>query len=168
MGNGSSQRNALAGHPRLLRCDVVNTAGGTGVRYVELEQFRLWEYMMRTRHKLEVRGIRVGLWLTSPEFRANAGTLLHGGSAEEVTQIRISAFNTRHLYTLETVRYVPTEQFESVKEILLSHVADSDAERQNFDVSEHHGVCVSRVIEDPEIELVLGLSDMEMQPSGIA
>lgn len=168
MGSGPSRRNALAGHPRLIRCDVVNTAGRTGVRYVELEQFRLWEYMMRTRHKLEVRGIRVGLWLTSPEFRANAGTLLHGGAAEEVTQITISSFNSRHSYTLETVRYVPTDQFESVKEILLSHIADAGAERQHFDVCEHHGVCVSREIEDPEIELVLGLSDMEMQPTGAA
>lgn len=168
MGSVSPPRDALAGHPRLLRCDVVNAAGGLGLRYVELEQFRLWEYMMRTRHRIEVRGIRVGLWLTSSEFRANSGPLLHGGSAEEVTQIRISSFNTRHHYTLETVRYVPTEQFDSVKQILLSHVADSDADRQRFDVRERHGVCVSRAIEDPEIELILGLSDMEMQPDGAA
>lgn len=166
MGSGSTRKDALAGHPRLLRCDVVNRAGGAGLRYVELEQFRLWEYMMRTRHGIEVRGLRVGLWLTSPEFRANAGPLLHGGTAEEVTQITISAFNTRHHYTLDTVRYVPTDQFESVKEILMSHVADSGLEGQNFDVRERHGVCVSRAIEDPEIELVLGLSDMEMQPDG--
>lgn len=168
MEPGSSQPDALAGHPRLVRCDVVNAAGQAGLRYVELEQFRLWEYMMRTRHGIEVRGLRVGLWLTSSAFRANAGPLLHGGLVEEVTRIAISRRNPRHHYTLEIVRYVPTDKHESVRQILLSHVADSEADSGYFDLSERHGVCVSRLIEDPEIELILGLSDMEMQPHGTA
>lgn len=160
----SSQPEALAGHPRLLRCDVVNAAGESGLRYVELEQFRLWEYMMRSRHNIEVRGLRVGLWLASSATRENTGPLLHGGLVEDVTRIVVSRHNPRHRYTLDIVRYVPTDRYESVKRILLSHVADSETENEYFRLSESHGVCVSRLIEDPEIELILGLSDMEMQP----
>lgn len=150
------------GHPRLLRCEVLNDAGEASIRYVELEQYRLWEHMMRTRHGIEVSRLQLGLWLSSSRFQANPEPFLHSGQVEDVACIMISWFNPRHHYTLDIVRYVPTEQCDSVKEILLSHVSDSKRQSEYFDLDVRHGVCVSRVIEDPGVELILGLSDMEV------
>lgn len=154
--------DASMGRPRLLRCEVLNSDGETSIRYVELEQFRLWEHMVRTRHEIEVQNVQLGLWLPSSEFRGNPELFLHSGEVEDVSCIVIGWFNPRHHYTLDIVRYVPTSQCESVKRILLSHVSGEKRESQYFNLTEQHGVCVSREIEDPGVELILGLSDMEL------
>lgn len=158
----ASHESPAVGHPRLLRCTVKNPAGETSVRYVELEQFRLWEYMMRTRHNIEVNELQLGLWMPASEYRSKSELLAHSGEVEDVSCAMISWFNPRHHYTLDIVRYVPTDQYESVKQILLSHISQSRRQSDNFQLTELHGVCVSRVIEDPEVELILGLSDMEI------
>lgn len=162
MESGSPQARSPGGHPRLLRCEVANSANEQSLRYVELEQFRLWEYMMRNRHDFSVQKLQLGLWMAISEFEANPGPFQHGGQVEEVSCITISWFNSSHNYTLDIMRYVPTEQCETVRQILLSHIAASKRGGRSIDLSEQHGVCISRRIEDPEVELILGLSDMEV------
>lgn len=155
----SAHPNTWSGHPRLLGCRVLNAARESSVRYVELEQFGLWEYMMRTRHGLEVRVAQLGLWVGPSEFRANPDAFLHMGSADDVTRIAISRFNPRHNYTFEIVRYTPTAEFESVKQIFLSHISSAEAQSEYFELTELHGTYIGKTIEQPETELILGLSD---------
>lgn len=162
MESGNPQTRSPGGHPRLLRCEVANSANERSLRYVELEQFRLWEYMMRNRHDISVQKFHLGLWVAISEFEANPGPFEHGGQIEEVACITISWFNPSHNYTLNIMRYVPTDQCETVKQILLSHIAGSKRGAPAIDLSEEHGVCISRVIQAPEVELILGLSDMDV------
>lgn len=162
----SANPNTLSGHPRLLGCEVLKTTGGSSIRYVELEQFGLWEYMMRTRHGLEVRVTQLGLWVGPSEFHANPDAFLHMGSADDVTRITIHRFNPRHNYTFEIVRYTPTSEFESVKRILLSHISSAEARSEYFELTESHGTYVSKAIEQPELELILGLSDIGLHSHG--
>lgn len=157
-----------AGHPRLMRCDVVNAANEESIRCVKLEQFRLWEYMIRTRHGIQVRRVRLGLWFGSQEYREHAETFSHGGVVEDVTRITLSLFESRHHYMLDIDRFVPAEDCETVKKILLSHLADSKADRECLELIERPGVCVSREIENPAVELLVGLSAMELEPAGEA
>lgn len=152
-----------AGHPRIVGCEVVNPDGERGVRYIELEKYRLWEYVMRARHGIEVRPIQIGLWVDYREFVANPGPFQHGGTVDDVTCISISWFNPRHKYSFEVTRYTPTEGLETIKDILLSHISRSEARSEQFDVVEREGVYVRKTIEEPEAELILGLSDIEMQ-----
>lgn len=161
-----AQSDALSGHARLLGCEVLNPAGESSVRYVDLEQYRLWEYMMRTRHGIEVRVAQLGLWVGPSEYHANPDRFMHMDAADEVTRITIGRFNPRHNYTFETVRYVPTAEFESVKQIFLSHLSRAEEQSEHFELTEWHGIYVSRTVEQPEMELILGLSDIEMEPRG--
>lgn len=161
METGNPEAEVMTGHPRLLRCVVVNKTNDTSLRYVELEQFRLWQYMMSNRHGISVQQVHLGLWMPESEFETNPELFLHGGQVEEVSRITISWFNPSHNYTLHIMRYVPVEQCKTVKEILLSHITTSKQEKRAIELSEHQGVCVNRSIEEPEVELILGLSDME-------
>lgn len=165
VSEGSGQ-SPVGGHPRLVGCEVVNAAQERSVRYIELEKYRLWVYAMQGRHDLEVHPIQLGLWVDYREFESNPGPFQHGGSVDEVTCILISWFNPRHKYSFDVTRYVPTENSDSLKDILLSHISQSEARSEQFDVMEHHGVYVSKTIEEPDAELILGLSGMEMQLNG--
>lgn len=164
--HNSANPNAWSGHPRLLGCEVLNPARGSSFRYVELEQFGLWEYMMRTRHGLEVRVTQLGLWVGPSEFNANPDAFRHMGSADDVTRIVIRRFNPRHSYTFEIVRYTPTSEFESVKKILLSHISEAEARSEYFEQTESHGTYIGKAIEQPEVELIVGLSDLGSYSQG--
>lgn len=161
MDTGMRERGGLAGRPRLLRCEVVNRSGDGSIRYVELEQFQLWQFMMRTRHGIEVRALQLGLWFDSLEYFQHAASFVHGGSAEEVTRITVSVFNPLHHYILDIDRYAPSQDSATVKEILVSHLADADFDRENLDLVERPGVCVTRTLVDPAVELILGLSTLD-------
>lgn len=159
----TTANSAVFGRPRLLGCEVAGTDHETGIRYIELEKFRLWEYVMQMEHGLPVQARRLGLWITYDEFNANSGPFLHGGEIEDVTCITISWFNPKRHYTLDVVRYVPTLHCESLKEILLSHVGEDGRNSRFLDVDEQAGVFVSQAIDEPELDLVLGLSDIHVK-----
>lgn len=159
-------RSPVGGHPRLVGCEVVNAARERSIRYIELEKYRLWVYAMYSRHNIEVHPIQLGLWVDYREFESNPEPFRHGVSIEDVTCIVISWFNPRHKYSFDVTRYVPTGESESVKDILLSHISQSEARSERFDVVQHHGVYVSKTIEEPDAELILGLSGMEMHLNG--
>lgn len=166
MESGTREGNGRAGHPRLVRCEVENPAGEVSARFVELEQFQLWQYMMRTRHGIEVRARGLGLWFDSLEYFRHAASFGHGGAVEEVTRITLSAFNPLHHYVLDIDRFVPRRDRATVREILLSHLRGSDLAREHLELDERHGVCVLRALEDPALELILGLSTLEVDPTG--
>lgn len=166
MQHGNS--NMGPGHPRLLRCRMLNPAGKTSIRYVELEQYRLWAYMMETRHGFRVQELKLSLWVNASEFRDKKDLFLHSGDVEDVSRIAFSWFNPRHNYTLDVARYVPSKQYESVKRILLSHVSESSRQSEAFRLDEQHGVCVNQAVEDPGLDLILGISDAGFQADAAA
>lgn len=168
MKSETPKPKSSVGHPRLLRCSMENPAGNTSIRYVELEQFRLWAYMMESRHGIIVDDVQLSLWVTPEEFRDKFDLFIHSGQVEDVSRIAIGWFNPHHHYTLETTRYVPTKHYKTVKRILLSHIPESNKQSRMLSVDEHHGVCINQVIEDPGVELILGLSDVGFGPRAAA
>lgn len=145
-------------HPRLLRCEIINGTGQAGVRYVELGQFKLWEHMMRTRHSIEVRKMRLCLWIGEATYMRNAGPFNHAGQIEQVDQITASVFDPQHHYLFEVQRYVPVEETEMVSDILLSHVPAHIVKQDGFTLDVVNGYCVEREIDASSLDLVLGIS----------
>ena len=122
--------------------------------------------MMRTRHGIEVRAMQLGLWIESSEFKAHTGVLAHAGSVEKVARITLGLFNPRHGYTLDIDRFVPVRHCDTVRKILLSHLAVPETASDYVRIDERHGVCVNRDIHDPDLELILGLSDLDAYYGG--
>jgi len=53
---------------KLVRCELKRPEAGTGtVRYVPLEIFGLWEFLMRTKHGFDVAGSIASLWIDVDE-----------------------------------------------------------------------------------------------------
>lgn len=152
------------GHPRLLRCDTVNAAGEAAVRFVELEYYRLWEYMMRQEHGIEVRHLRLCLWLGETTFMRNAGPYSHGGEVEDVNRITLSIFDRQHSYFLHVKRYVLAEESQLMEGVLLSHVPDDIQASGDMEIEVTAGICVGHDIAEPSLELVLGLSGFDESP----
>lgn len=168
MEHGTSKMDPVSGRARLLRCSMQNPAGKTSIRYVELEQFRLWAYMMETRHGFTVQALQLGLWVNSSEFRDKKDLFLHAGNVEDVSRIVFSWFNARHHYLLKVARYIPSEHYETVKQILLSHVSESSRQSDALGLEEQHGVCVNQPVDDPGLELILGINDAGYQADAAA
>lgn len=148
-------------HPRLLRCDTVNRFHEAGVRFVELEHFRLWEHMMRSRHGIEVRHLQLCLWLGEATFMRNAGPFRHAGQVEEVSRITVSIYDERHSYFFDVKRYALAEEAGFVQETLQARISEEIRERGDYEVDLTPGLCVERNIEQPSLELVLGLSGFD-------
>lgn len=144
-------------HPRLIRC-TVHGASDT-VRYVELTQFRLWEYMMQHRHNLAVSGHALCLWLGEETFLRNAGPFSHAGELVDVNRILITVFDPDHHYLFDIQRYVPTEDSTAISNILLSHLPANLTRRKDYDLDITHGYCVERALMPEALHLVLGLAD---------
>lgn len=159
-GNGNRE------HPRLLRCDTVNRFHEPGVRFVELENYRLWEYMMRNRHGIEVRHLKLCLWLGEATFMRNAGPFSHAGDIEEVSRVQVSIFDEQHSYFFDVKRYVLAEEADKVQEIMLSRIPAEIRKRGDYEMELTPGLCVERNIERPALELVLGLSGYDERDRG--
>lgn len=143
---------------QLLRCVMLNAFGEASIRYVEPEHFKLWEFMMRSRHSLTVASTRLGMWLPLSDFEAHVGPFSHSGEAENAVRLTIRWFNSAGHHTVGVERYVRERELESVKRILLSHVPPSARDSGSFELDEVAGVCVSRPISEPEVQRIVGLS----------
>ena len=48
---------------KLIRCHVSSAGGVPSARFIEFEVFKLWQYMMTTKHNLDITDISLCLWV---------------------------------------------------------------------------------------------------------
>ncbi|OGF23292.1 MAG: hypothetical protein A2V63_10325 [Candidatus Eisenbacteria bacterium RBG_19FT_COMBO_70_11] len=127
---------------KLVRCELrprgKNAPGSP--RYIPLEIFGLWEYMMSTKHAFEVLDARASLWLDmedSPEAAYSAGQY------ERVTEVTAFVYSGRDEMFSRACRYFPSEQIDHLKPIFLSHYQDNGSRLQT-QVRERVGIWLHR------------------------
>jgi hypothetical protein len=111
---------------RLVRCDV-RPGGPTAepqVRFVPLEIFGLWEYLMTSRHGFEVQAPQASLWLDAEETPESA---YEEQQYDPVTEVSVFLYSGRDDMFTRVCRYFPTDQCEALKRIFLSHYPADDA-----------------------------------------
>jgi hypothetical protein len=74
---------------KLVRCEVVNRYQESSVRFIEIGSFKLWEYLMTSKHSLKVGDPRLCLclWVDDSEYQANANVFDRAGDIEKVDRI---------------------------------------------------------------------------------
>ena len=116
---------------KLVRCDVVNRYREASVRLVEIDQFKMWEYLMTHKHGLQVTNPTLCLWVGQRTFDQNRTIFERSGETEEVDKILLELFDEEYGFSQTSVRYVRRAETDQIKRILLSHVPqhlrDSDA-----------------------------------------
>jgi hypothetical protein len=111
---------------KLVRCEVRShgTDADPQVRYVPLEIFGLWEYLMTRRHGFHVEEARASLWLDAEETPESA---YEERPFDRVTEVSVFLYSGRDDMFTRVCRYFPTDQCEALKKIFLSHYPRGDA-----------------------------------------
>lgn len=130
---------------KLVRCEVRGhgSDGEPQVRYVPLEIFGLWEYLMTRRHGFQVESARASLWLDAEETPESAYEERH---FDRVTEISLFLYSSRDDMFTRVCRYFPTDHCEALKKIFLAHYPNDDAgiqtrlrERQGYWIHRRSG-----------------------------
>ena len=127
---------------KLVRCDVMRGAGSTtlSTRYVPLEIFGLWEYLMSERHGFRVSEPRASLWLDMEDTPEAA----YGASEyDRVTEVTVFVYSDRDDMFTRVCRYFPSGDLETLKPIFLAHYA-AESGRLRAQVRERQGIWIHR------------------------
>jgi hypothetical protein len=131
---------------KLVRCRVRREGSeeGGSTRYVPMELFGLWEHLMQQKHGFNVVEKQASLWIDieeSPEFTYAQQ------ECESVTELTLFVFSKQDQMYGRICRYIPEEEYERVKGILLEHYA-VDESAQRSQIKQRRGIWLWR--NDPE------------------
>src|SRR2546426_1061690 len=122
--SGPEDRRRIMPSQKLVRC-LIRPARSTmppSARYVPLEIYGLWEFMMRQKHGFEVTEARASLWLDmedSPE--AAYGEEQY----ERVTEVTAFVYSGRDEMFTRACRYFPSSDCDRLKQIFLTHYREN-------------------------------------------
>ncbi len=127
---------------KLVRCEVRRSGNGDAPthRYVPLEIFGLWEYLMTTRHGFQVAASQASLWLDVEDSPEAAYT---ESQFERVTEVTVFVYSGRDDMFTRVCRYFPSGDCEALKKLFLTHYP-SDSEHVRPHVRERAGIWIHR------------------------
>jgi len=127
---------------KLVRCQI-RTPGSKeegSSRFIPLEIFGLWEYLMTHKHEFEVVQPRASLWL---DMEDSPETAYSEQQFERVTEVTAFVYSNRDEMFTRACRYFRTEECATLKPIFLAHYANP-GERLQTQVRERQGIWLFR------------------------
>ena len=109
---------------KLIRCNVVNRYNEESIRFIEFNNFKLWEYLMTNKHGIKVGNRSLCLWISNEEFQENESLYLRSGEVEPVTRVVVDLFNEEYGFSNAITRFVRDTETEQVIKILTSHIPE--------------------------------------------
>jgi hypothetical protein len=112
---------------KLVRCEVTRqeAPGRSTVRYVPMEIYGLWEYLMASKHSFSISDPQASLWIDMEESPELAYS---DEQYEKVTELTLFIFSERDGMFGKVTRYFPSESYDNVKRIFLKHYLITDNE----------------------------------------
>ncbi len=98
----------------LVRCEVENARGERSLRFVEHNQFRLWQYLMANKHNIVVTSAGMGLWLPEHEWQQRAELFDRAGISEPVIRLHFEIFDPVTGLCDVVQRFIPQQDFQFV------------------------------------------------------
>ena len=116
---------------KLVRCEVVNRYHEASVRFVALDAFKLWEYLMSHKHGLRIGEPRLCLWIDDEAYERGANVFDRAGEVEAVNKIIVDLFDAEYGFSQTITRFARAAETVQIIEILHSHIpaplSESDA-----------------------------------------
>jgi hypothetical protein len=127
---------------KLLRCHIRprGSKGKGSERFIPLEIFGLWEFLMSQRHDFEVVEPSASLWL---DMEDSPEAAYQDHQFERVTEVTAFVYSGRDDMFTRARRYFATGECERLKSIFLSHYRDEGARLQT-QVRERPGIWLHR------------------------
>ena len=129
---------------KLVRCRIRRHDDPTGgsVRYVPLEIYGLWEFLMREKHQFEVAGNVASLWIDMDE---NPEAAYGENQYERVTEVTLLRYSERDGMFGRVSRYFPTGEYPELKKLLLKHYESvREPGAPNLQLKERQGIWIKR------------------------
>ena len=130
---------------KLMRCRVVNRYREAGIRFVELDAFKLWEYLMTNKHGQQIDEPVLCLWIDDEDYRRSSDVFDHAGQVEAVSKIVVDLFDPEYGFSQTIVRYTRSHEAEQVADILRSHIPAHLRDSDDCQVEIVAGHAVSQV-----------------------
>jgi hypothetical protein len=108
---------------KLVRCWMVNPAGEGRWRFVELEAFRLWEYVMSHKHGMTIDNLSMCLWVPDSLFQQNSAMFKEAGTVTPVNQVTIERYDPNYGFYHLIQRYCLAEDTDEMIRRLRGHIA---------------------------------------------
>jgi len=130
------------GSQKIIRCEIrrAGSSAPATERYVPLEIFGLWEYLMTHKHSFEVLNPRASLWL---DMEDSPETAYGEAQFERVTEVTAFVYSERDGMFTRARRYFATEHCEDLKRFFLSHY-QGDGARLQTHLRERPGIWLHR------------------------
>ncbi|TMQ70616.1 MAG: hypothetical protein E6K80_07965 [Candidatus Eisenbacteria bacterium] len=129
---------------KLVRCTIHHPRdpADDSTRYVPLEIFGLWEFLMTQRHGFRVHEARASLWLDAEEAPEST---YDEHQLDRVTEISVFLYSGRDDMFTRVCRYFPSSDCGALKRIFLAHYPQ-EASRIQPHVRERAGIWIHREI----------------------
>ncbi len=129
---------------KMVRCQVrrAGSPAPPSHRYVPLDVFHLWQFLMEVRHGFEVVGPNASIWIDLEDQREMS---FSAGQFERVDEICLHVYSEKDGMFRKICRYFRTEERDRLTGVLLRHYAPyvyEDARRPQ--VSERAGIWIVR------------------------
>ena len=105
---------------KLIRCFLSSLGGSETVRYIEFELFKLWQYMMITKHGFQISDMTCACGSMNNNFRKKK-VCTAAAARSRMSAGSLFPFYKENGFTHITNRYVPVEETERMRGILLTH-----------------------------------------------
>ena len=127
---------------KLVRCEIRRrgSAESGSPRFIPLEIYGLWEYLMSSKHEFEVASPRASLWL---DMEDSPDAAYSESQYERVTEVTVFVYSGRDDMFTRVCRYFPSADCETVKRIFLSHY-DGEPGRVGPQIRERAGIWIHR------------------------
>lgn len=128
---------------KLVRCEIRKSSEAPQtVRYVPLEIYGLWEFLMRNKHRFEVTGCVASLWIDVDE---NPEIVFGENDYERVTEVTLLRYSETDGMFSRVSRYFPTMEYPALKDLLLKHYESvREPGAPNLQLKERQGVWIRR------------------------
>lgn len=152
-----SGNNPFADTEKLIRCSVTNKYKEQSIRHIELNNFRLWEHLMISKHGATINDVFLCLWVTGDEFTRNENIYSRAGNLDKVNRIVVDLFDEEYGFSNTITRFVRSNESDQVLDIILSHVPDHRNTEELCQVRVDDGLCIEQVRHNPDRPMFLGL-----------
>ena len=127
---------------KLIRCTVEGRDHAESLRYIELDHYKLWAYMMLHKHGLKIKDASLWLWVNEQDFVEKKELYSHFQDLEKVNKIELYLFDELHGFTHTIYRFVLKVETDMVERVLLSHLSPELADTGNYRMNTCRGYCI--------------------------
>ena len=128
---------------KMVRCSVKRgDSGESSVRYVPLDVFGLWSFLMQSRHGFHLLETETSIWM---DIENSAEVSVSSDHLERVDEICLHVFSEKDSMFRRICRYFPVAERDSLMRVLLRHYAPGVYEdARHPQIVERAGVWIHR------------------------